>query len=109
MLVRAALAASLIGFALSAAAAERVAAPGKPNPCAKHGPGFGELAGTTTCVRVGGHVRTELDAGSSRARGSERSRLNAEARTILDARTDTDGGPLRGVVQVRGRRGEPSR
>jgi hypothetical protein len=109
MRVRAALAVSLIGFAASAAAAERVPILAKPNPCAKLGPGFAALPGTTTCVRISGQVGTEVDVGSSRTRGSERSRLNAEARATLDARTDTDGGPLRGVLQMRGRRGEPGR
>ena len=106
MPVRAALAVVLIGFAASATASERDPAPPKPNPCAKHGPGFEALPGTTTCLRLGGGVRGEMDA---RATASDRARLNAEARAALDSRTDTDGGPLRAVVQVRGRRGEPSR
>jgi hypothetical protein len=98
----------LIVFAGPAFAAERQRAP-LPNPCAGHGPGFHMLPGTTTCLRVSGHVRGEADMRSSRSHGSDRSRLNAEARATRDARTGTASGPLRTVVQVRGRRGEPGR
>jgi Porin subfamily len=108
MFLRAILMASLAALAGSAAAAERQRAP-MPNPCAAHGPGFAMLPGTTTCLRVSGHVRGEADMRSSRSPGSDRTRLNAEARATLDARAETAGGPLRGVVQVRGRRGEPGR
>ena len=109
MLLRASLAGLLIAFAGTAAAAER--APSRPNPCAAHGAGFAPVPGTDTCVRVSGRVRGEVDAGSKRAIGSGRNgaSLNAEARAALDARTDTEAGPLRTVVRVRARRGEPSR
>jgi hypothetical protein len=29
------------------------------NPCAQHGPGFVQVQGTTTCVRMNGYVRTD--------------------------------------------------
>jgi hypothetical protein len=56
-------------------------------------------------------VHGEVDAGSKRSIGLGRNGagLNAEARAALDARTDTDAGPLRTVVRVRARRGEPGR
>lgn len=99
---------SLMIVATSSFAAERQR-PFVPNPCAAHGPGFAALPGTTTCVRVSGYVRGEADVRSSRSGASDRARLNAEARATLDARTDTSAGPLRSVVQVRGRRGEAGR
>ena len=107
MLLRASLAGLLIAFAGTAAAAER--APSRPNPCAAHGAGFAPVPGTDTCVRVSGRVRGEVDAGSKRSIGGGRSgaSLNAEARAALDAHTEA--GPLRTVVRVRARRGEPSR
>lgn len=109
MLLRASLAGLLIAFAGTAAAAER--APSWPNPCAAHGAGFAPVPGTDTCVRVSGRVRGDVDAGSKRSIGLGRNGagLNAEARAALDARTDTDAGPLRTVVRVRARRGEPGR
>jgi hypothetical protein len=109
MLLRASLAGLLIVFAGTAAAGER--APGRPNLCAAHGAGFAPVPGTDTCVRVSGRVRGEADAGSKRSIGGGRNgaSLNTEARAALDARTDTEAGPLRTVVRVRARRGEPSR
>jgi Porin subfamily len=108
MPLRATLAALLIVLAGAALASERHRRP-PPNPCAAHGPGFAAIPGTTTCVRASGHIRGEADMRSSRAGGADRARLNAEARATLDARTATSEGPLRSVVQVRGRRGEPGR
>jgi hypothetical protein len=107
MLLRASLA-GLIVFAGTAAATERAS---RPNLCAAHGAGFARVPGTDTCVRVSGRVRGEVDAGSKRSIGLGRNGagLNAEARAALDARTDTDAGPLRTVVRVRARRGEPGR
>ena len=29
------------------------------NPCAQHGPGFVQVQGTTTCVKMNGYVRTD--------------------------------------------------
>ncbi len=37
--------------------------PQRPNPCAVHGPGFVQAAGSTTCIKVGGKVRFETDIG----------------------------------------------
>jgi hypothetical protein len=111
MLFRACLAGSLI-LAVPALAGERPSAAARPNACAHHGPGFAPIPGTDTCVRVSGRVRSEVDVGSARSiggyGGGGGARLNAEARAALDARTDTDAGPLRTVVRVRARRGEPS-
>jgi hypothetical protein len=80
----------------------------QPNLCAGYGPGFQALPGTATCVRMSGHVRGEADVGS-RGFGSLGTSLNAEAGATMDALTGTGDGPLGGVVQVRGRRGEPAR
>lgn len=108
MLLRACLAALVTGLVASAAAAER-APVARANPCAAHGPGFQPVEGTGTCVKLGGSVRAEADIRSGRSRSGDRARLGAEARAALDARTETGAGPLRAVVQVRGRRAEPAR
>jgi Porin subfamily len=102
MLVRAALGIAVILAAGAGLAAERQRP--QPNLCAGFGPGFQALPGTTTCVRMSGHVRGEADVASRRS-GSLGSSLNAEARATMDARTGAGDWPLRGVVQTRGRRG----
>jgi hypothetical protein len=111
VLLRVILAGSLLIAAGSASGQERL--PARPNPCAAHGPGFAPVGGTDTCLRVSGRVRADADVGSRRSIGGSRdgagARLNAEARAGLDARTTTEAGPLRTVVRVRARRGEPSR
>ena len=93
MPLRAALAVPLIVLAGSALAAERQRA--LANPCASHGPGFQMLPGTTTCLRVSGHVRGEADLRSSRSHSSDRTPLNAEARATLDGRADTGSSSAR--------------
>jgi hypothetical protein len=47
----------------TATAAEK---PKKPpqvnvNPCAQYGPGFVPIQGTTTCVKLNGYVRTDIN------------------------------------------------
>ena len=46
-----------------AAAAETLVRPSpgavSANPCAAHGPGFARVAGSETCVKIGGHIRVE--------------------------------------------------
>lgn len=59
-------------------------------------PGFAPIAGTRTCVKVGGQVRSEASVGKGRARA-----MGADARVRLEARTMTDYGPARGVIEMR--------
>ena len=50
------------------AAAETLARPPpgavSANPCAAHGPGFARVAGSETCVKIGGHIRVEAGVSS---------------------------------------------
>ena len=39
--------------------------PGKSNPCAQYGVGFARIAGSDTCIKIGGSVSVE-GGGSSR-------------------------------------------
>lgn len=96
-------AAILATFCLSAPAwskpvreaqAPLVGAAGSGSACA---PGFQPIEGTRTCVRIGGQVRAEAVAG----RGQRRP-LGADGRVRFEARTQTDYGPARAVIQVRG-------
>lgn len=42
------------------------------NPCATFGPGYNRLAGTETCIKIGGSVRIDFGAGDiERRRRSE--------------------------------------
>lgn len=66
---------------------------------ARCGPGFTELPGTRTCLRLGGRVRAEVGAGRSRAGAAVRPGVGG--RVTLDARTHTEQGPLRTVIQMR--------
>ena len=106
--MRYALAATLLaGGGLPARALDRKPAPEFSSACAGYGPGFQVVPGTRTCVRVSGRVRSEVQAGSTRT-GVDRARMNAEARMSVDARSETDYGPLRTYVRVRAKRGDPN-
>ena len=55
--------AMLPGMAMAAEQAKKPAPAPKPvtaNPCAQYGPGFVQVQGTNTCVRIGGSVRTDI-------------------------------------------------
>lgn len=60
--------------------------------CAIHGPGFVQIAGTDTCVRLGGQVRAE---GLTR---NGTSGTLTRGRATLDVRIPTGLGPMRGYV-----------
>jgi hypothetical protein len=46
--------------------ASRALHPPKPNPCAIYGAGFVQIAGTSTCIKIGGSARTEIGSGPYR-------------------------------------------
>lgn len=71
--------------------------------CPQHGPGFVEVPGTTTCIRIGGRVRSEIQVSTGRSRRSaDASALRNSGQVSLDARSDTPYGPIRTYVRVRG-------
>jgi hypothetical protein len=84
--------------ATHALAAERSAAEAAA-ACAGYGPGFQEVPGTRSCVRLGGRVSSEVQANSGKQ--GDRARVNAQGRLNLDARTETGQGPLRTFIQLR--------
>ena len=74
--------------------------------CAQQGPGFVEVPGTATCIRIGGRVRAE--AGSVTRRRIARevgAGTGTSARLSVDTRTDTAYGPLRSFVRLKLRDG----
>jgi Porin subfamily len=109
---RSIVAGALIGAALVLApdalqAGEGKALTAKPNaqalqPCPEHGPGFVRTPGGGACVRVGGRVRVEAQAGTRRIPNDAVTGLRAGGRLDLDARAQTDYGPVRAFVRVKG-------
>jgi hypothetical protein len=96
------------GFALiclaglgPAAALERVPVPDPVRACPRYGPGFVEVPGSRTCMRVGGRVRSEYTTGTRRVSRDQIAGFGTSARVSLDTRTDTEYGPVRSYVRVR--------
>lgn len=76
----------------------------KVTPCPEFGPGFVRVPGSGTCVRASGRVRMDYEVSGSRDRRSDLAHPSASARLTIDTRTETDYGPVRSVVRVRGSR-----
>ena len=70
-------------------------------PCPGYGPGFVQVPSTGTCMRIGGRVRAEAQAGGRRVPADGVGGLRSEGRLDLDSRTQTDYGPVRTFVRVR--------
>jgi hypothetical protein len=114
--------ARLFGVVLAAAGAvlpaggamalEPWVAPDIARPCPRFGPGWIEVSGSRTCVRIGGRVVAEYGTSVKSARpafGREGERPNgfsSRAKVRAEARTETDLGDLTLVYQadVPGRR-----
>ena len=73
--------------------------------CPRYGPGFFEIPGTTTCIRIGGRVRSDVTlSGKGADKGSARGTaagMRSSGMISTDTRTDTAYGPLRTYVRVR--------
>jgi hypothetical protein len=80
-------------------------------PCPEYGPGFVRAPGSTICVKLNGQVRGEtmLRRRQSGLEPATASRVTAGLR--LEARSQSDYGPVRAVVDTRQRRapGDPLR
>ncbi len=78
------------------------ATPWKPattaRPCPEYGPGFVRMEGSTACVRLGGSVAVEYGVRTGGRTGSA-----AAAGVRLETRDQTSLGPVRTVIQARGR------
>jgi hypothetical protein len=66
-------------------------------PCPAYGPGFVRVEGSSLCVRVGGAVRVEFGKSSRNGYGS-----SAGGAVQFESRGETEFGPVRSVVQLRG-------
>lgn len=69
--------------------------------CPRHGPGFVQLPGTSTCVHIGGRVRSEYGTSARQIDRDSIAGFGTSARVSVDTRTDTNYGPLRSYVRVR--------
>jgi hypothetical protein len=88
--------------AIRAEAGERATAAAAARPCPEYGAGFVQVPGTETCVRIGGGLRGEVQAGGPRTPTHDIVGLRSEGRLDFDTRTQTDYGPVRTFVRVRG-------
>lgn len=70
----------------------------KAQPCPEQGPGFVRMPGSATCLRLSGRAAGGIAVRSGR--DGTAARPEADGRFALDARTDTDLGPLRTYVRV---------
>lgn len=70
-------------------------APETARACPRHGPGFIELPGTSTCVRIGGRVATDLAVSTRPVANRAVRGVGTSARIDVEARADTPLGPAR--------------
>ena len=92
---------------MPAVAREPWVAPEVARACPRHGPGFIEVPGSTTCIRIGGRVRADYDVGKrggvARHRLAPADRIGGfgtSARLTVESRTDTELGPLRLIYRM---------
>lgn len=97
------LAAALLlgGLVPAAAAAEPLAVPETVRACPKYGPGFYQVPGSSTCLRIGGRVTSEYGTATKRVSRDRIAGFGTSARVSVDSRTDTEYGPLRAYVRMR--------
>lgn len=63
-------------------------------PCPGQGPGFMQLPGSGTCIRVSGRVAAGVDI------GPQRTAPVAAGQLSIDSRTESDYGPVRTFVRL---------
>jgi len=95
-----------------ARAADAIEVVAEPEPmeyvrvCDTYGEGFFYIPGTETCLRVGGHIRYDIKVGDllgldlNGDGDDDTYDKRAQARLILDARSETELGTLRGFMVV---------
>jgi hypothetical protein len=94
--------ASLVALGLAPAGAlERVPVPDPVRACPRYGPGFVQVPGSTTCIKLGGRVTSEYTTGTRHVSRDQIAGFGTSARVSMDTRTDTAYGPLRSYVRVR--------
>ncbi|GJD93118.1 porin [Methylobacterium iners] len=85
--------------AFPAAARERAEpATQAARPCPTQGPGFIRIPGSDTCIRLGGRIVSGIEARIDRRAAV--ARPVTDGRFQIDARTQTDLGPVRTFVRI---------
>lgn len=102
-------AAAGLGAAGSAAAIDYALPTSPVRACPRHGQGFVQVPGTTTCLRIGGRVTGEYGTGTRRIDRDRIAGFGTSAAVSMDARTDTEYGPLRSYVRVKAGQGPAPR
>ena len=70
--------------------------------CPEHGPGFFKVAGSETCAKIGGRIRTEGVVRSTGDRRSDATGIGTKGSIDIDTRTATDYGTVRTYVRMDG-------
>lgn len=96
-------------WAPSVLAVDAKFAPEAARACPRHGPGFVQVPGSATCIRIGGHVRAEYGGSTRRIDRDRIAGFGSSASVSADTRTDTEYGPLRSYVRIRAGQGPRSR
>ena len=99
--MRSAIALLAFTVAAPAAVAEPWTLPETVRACPQHGPGFVQVPGSATCLKVGGRVVAETTVGARRIARDQIAGFGASGRVSVDARTDTAYGPVRTYMRVR--------
>jgi hypothetical protein len=100
------LAAAALSTAAGAQAADDRPTPAPPpgfgDICAVFGPGFHNLPGTESCIRISGRVRVDAVLTDGRGRSADDDNLTTRSRgaASFDARTETDLGLFRSYIEV---------
>jgi hypothetical protein len=71
-------------------------------PCPEYGPKFFRAAGSAVCIKVDGMVRGDAMIRHNRSSLENGSGFQSRAELGLEAKTQTDYGPMRMVVTTRG-------
>ena len=98
------LAAAALSVVTGAEAADDLPAPapGFGNICAVFGPGFHNLPGTETCIRISGRVRADavLTDGGGASAEDDNFTTRSRGAVSVDTRTQTDLGLVRTYIEV---------
>lgn len=89
------------GWPAAAVPAERIARGAAAQACLRHGPGFVEVPGTSTCIRISGRAQAGAAASTRRVTRDDVPSFRSGGRVAVDTRTDTAYGPVRGYVRMR--------
>ena len=97
------LAAALLFTTVSADAFEPWVVPEVARTCPHYGPGYVEVPGSRTCVRISGRVVTDYTVGAKNAperRVDLPNGFGTGARVRVESRTETDIGPLHLIYRM---------